>query len=85
MLALWVVVEVLPGISLAYIVRRFAVVVGLVLTLAGMAPAAFLMAFMYFVPPTGDMSSESMLSTLILVTVAPAGIAAFPAGLIRRT
>lgn len=84
MIALWIFVEILLGISLAFIVNRYAVIVGLVLTVAGVAPAVVLTIYTSLDPPTRDMSAESMLSTLILVLVTPVGIAALVIGLLRR-
>lgn len=84
MLAPWIVVEILLGISLAFIVGRFAPLVGLILALAGAAPMAVLMLQTQLATPARDMSSEGMLSTLILVLVTPVGLATAMTGLLRR-
>lgn len=85
MLILWIAVEILLGIALAFIVGRHARVVGVLLALAGALPMVALLVYTLLVPPNRDMSSEGMLSTLILVLVTPTGLATLATGFFRES
>jgi len=84
MVLAWFLGSVLVGGILAVVSGRFALPVGLLILGIAAAPMTALFLYASFVTPTGDTSSAGMLSTLILIIVAPAGITTILIGLYNK-
>lgn len=83
-LLFWICGGVGVGIVLGGLLGRFAVPAGILLMLLGAGPMTALFIYSDIAQPTRDMSAEGMLSTLLLIIVAPFGITVFLTGLVRR-